>query len=440
MPHLRSRGAQAGFTIIELSLTLLITAMVIVAVLGLFDFTNKIASVQSNVSDMQQSLRTAQVGIERLVRMAGRGGMPMSMTLPAGNAVWTIDNVPANTRIAGVSTPEVLAGSDILIVRGIFSTPIYQINAQGVGIFTLRDGSGNVTTDPAQAFTGTLLIGALSHTGIPQSLEALDRAVDDKVHEALILRSASNRDVYAVVELIPETSNVDLANQARLDFRIRGSAIADGFRALSSGGNFPATLQRVGFAGILEEHRFYVRRTLAGTEVAPMLAQARVLPNTQVAYGPIGDPANSDNLAVVLADNILDLQVALGLDTPNHVPRPLPPGAPPEPAGLTTIDADPVNGYISEANDGVNDDWLFNSTADNPAQAVWNGARLCYVRLNLLARTDRRDTAYQSPVLSQIEDRTYAVNDPLNLALSAGGTDRMFRRRILQTTINVRNL
>jgi type II secretory pathway pseudopilin PulG len=439
MAHAGSRDAQAGFTLAELVVALLVTVMVIIAVLGLFDFTSKIASVQSNVSDMQESLRTAQAEIEHLVRMAGRGGMPMSTALPQGNAVWTVDNVAAGTRIAGAGTPEVLAGSDILIVRGIFST-VYQVNSQGVGVFTLRDAGGNPTANPAQAFTGTLVIGAASTTGIPQSLSTLDKAVSDGVHEALVLRSASNRDVYAVVELLPETSNVDLANQARLDFRIRGSATADSFRALSSGGDFPATLQKVGYAGILDEHRYYVRRTVAGTEVAPVLTRARVLPNTQTAYGPLGNPANSENLSIDLADNILDLQVALALDTTNHIPRPLPVGAPPEPAGLTTIDANPANGYISEANDGVNDDWLYNSTTDSPAQPVWAGARLCYVRLNLLARTDRRDTAYEAPALARIEDRTYAVNDPLNVARTAGGTDRMFRRRILQTTINVRNL
>lgn len=440
MPDLRSRSSQAGFTMVELIVALLVVVQVLVAVLVLFNFVNKISRVQTNVSDMQQSLRTAQSEMERVIRMAGRGGIPMSTALPLGNALWVVDNVAANARIAGATSPQVVAGSDVLVVRGVFASPMYQINSLGMGVFTLKDAANNPTLDPAQAFTGTIMIGAVSPTSITQSLKTLDDAVTNGVHEALVLMSARNRDVFAVVELIPETSNVDLANQAQINFRIQGSVTADSFRQLSSGGTFPATLTSVGFVGVLEEHRFYVRRTLAGAEVAPILTRARVLPNTQVAYGPLGDAANDANLEIDLADNILDLQVALGLDTINHVPRPRPAGAPAEPAGLTSIDADPINGYISEATDGVNDDWLFNSTVDNPVNPVWTGARLCYVRLNLLARTDRRDPGYQAPVLSQIEDRTYAVNDPLNLAQSAGGIDRMFRRRILQTIINVRNL
>ncbi|HYG62885.1 MAG TPA: hypothetical protein VEL74_09915, partial [Thermoanaerobaculia bacterium] len=67
-------------------------------------------------------------------------------------------------------------------------------------------------------------------------------------------------------------------------------------------------------------------------------------------------------------------------------------------------------------------------------------APLYYVRWNLLARTARRDTKYEAPVLGRIEDRTYAAADPLNRANSANGTERMFRRRIIQTVVNLRNL
>jgi hypothetical protein len=424
---------------VELVVSLLVVVVVLVAVLTLFDFTSKVASVQTNVADMQQSLRTAQSEIERVVRMAGRGGIPMSTSLPLGSAVWVLDNVPVGSKIAGATSPDVVPGSDVLIVRGIFSTPIYQINSLGLGVYTLRDVSGNPTLDPAQAVTGTIQVGAVSPTSINQNLQALADAVSQGIPEALVLVSARNREVFAVVELLPATSSVDVSSTASIDFRIQGSVTSDAYRALTAGA-FPATLTSVGFLGILEEHRFYVRETLAGSEVAPALTRARVLANTQVAYGPSGNPGNAANLAIDLADNILDLQVALALDTPNHVPRPLPPGAPAEPAGLTTIDADPVNGYISEAGDGVNDDWLFNSTNDSAANPVWTGARLCYVRLNLVARTDRRDTAYEAPPLGQIEDRLYASNDPMNLAQSVGGSQRMFRRRILRTTINVRNL
>src|SRR5262249_10244716 len=135
-------------------------------------------------------------------------------------------------------------------------------------------------------------------------------------------------------------------------------------------------------------------------------------------------------------DDILDFQVALGLDTTNHVAR----ATPPDPPGLTltTIAADPVNCYISEAANGQNDDWLFNSTVDDATNAVWANAPLYYVRLSLLARTDRRDptAGYQAPKISTIEDHDYTASDPLSVNTT---TERRYRRRMLQTTIDVRN-
>ena len=166
----------------------------------------------------------------------------------------------------------------------------------------------------------------------------------------------------------------------------------------------------------------------------PHLSRARALPGTQVPWGPgaTGDP---ENWAQDVADNVLDLQVALGFDSPVHVPRV--PAIAGEPAGLTTVAANPDAGYVSESTNGANDDWLFNSGADNPNAAQWANASLYYVRWSLLARTARRDPGYEAPKLGRMEDHTYGVADPLNVAK---GPERMFRRRILQTVVNLRNL
>ena len=90
-----------------------------------------------------------------------------------------------------------------------------------------------------------------------------------------------------------------------------------------------------------------------------------------------------------------------------------------------------------KAANGQNDDWLYNDTTDNAAAAVWTNAPLYYVRLSLLARTDRRDPSYyQAPTVNRIEDHVYATSDPLNVNTVA---ERRYRRRLLQTTIDVRN-
>ena len=93
-----------------------------------------------------------------------------------------------------------------------------------------------------------------------------------------------------------------------------------------------------------------------------------------------------------------------------------------------------TQGAISETADGESDDWLLNGErAFDPAFLA--GADLHYVRLNTLARTDRRDKEFQSPELVRIENRAFDASSPFN-----SREDRMFRRRLLRTVVDVRNL
>jgi len=428
----RRFARESGFTLLEVTVALLTVVIVLLGVLALFDFTNRVSRVQTHVADMQQGLRISQLEVERIVRMAGRGGLPTTNVAPGG-AIWVANNVPDNTTIGGAGTPEVSAGTDVLTLRGTFDTPIYQIdNRGGAGSLIYRDNNGQITTNPAQAVRGVLLVNAVSPTQIPQSLEPLRLAIQAGVPEALMLVNWVSPGVYAVVELDPANSGV-AGNQATLAFRISGTPLAAAYARLSPNGVFPAAMTSVAFASLVEEHRFYIREV---DGFAPRLTRARTLPATEIAYGPAGGPNNANNWALDVTDNVLDLQVALGLDTQNHVPRPRAPGEPNEPPNLTTIAADPVNGYISEAADGEDDDWLFNSADDNRADAVWLNTLPYYMRLTFLVRTERPDPAvYQAPSLATLEDRVYPANHPFNSAV-----DRRYRRRAVQTVINLRNL
>lgn len=451
----RPRRRQGGFTLVELAISLIVVIEVLLGVLLLFDFTNKLSHAQTNIADMQQSLRVAQSEMETMLRMAGRGELKFSPVTP-GQALWVRDNVPANSNVGDAASYQVVDGTDVLTVRGVFSTPLYQINAKDKSTIEFRDASGNVTVDPAQAVTVKITVSNVSPTFFTQNLQPLADAVStttnpNGIPEALVLKDASNFDNYAVVELIPGIGNSTVtATQAVLKCRVRGTAsdLVTSYAKLGPGGTYPPKLSSVMSLGILEEYRFYVRKNFAilgnaASEPMPKLARARFMPGTDLPYGP--NPAPANNLATYsldLADNILDLQVALGLDTTWHVARTRPPGAPAEPGGLTTILADPVNGYISEAANGVNDDWLYNSTADDVTDAQWANVQVYFARVSLLARTDRRDWKYEAPAIGTIEDRTYLATDALNLANATAGSkqQRQYRRRILQTVIDMRNL
>src|SRR5829696_4169142 len=105
-------SAQAGFTLVELLVTLAITVLLMVAVLATFDFNGRIARVQTNVADMQQSLRISQDDLVRMVRMAGRGNLPPSDAThpyPEGIAFAVKEDAGGANLVAGDDLTRVLA-------------------------------------------------------------------------------------------------------------------------------------------------------------------------------------------------------------------------------------------------------------------------------------------------------------------------------------------
>jgi prepilin-type N-terminal cleavage/methylation domain-containing protein len=416
------RARQRGFTLIEVMVSLIVTVIVLLGVLALFDFSNKLARVQTNISDMQQSLRVAQTDAVRLIRMAGRGGLPLG-TVPDGWAVAVRDNVAAGSHIGDAATPEVVPGSDVLTIRGVFTSPIYQVNTADPAAFNL-----NSKVAPT---SGTVHVRNTTPTAIPQDLTALKDAIQKNRHEALLLVSPQSAAVWAVVELNPSTSDVTNPNDFVVGFTIvGGSHSADYLKFSSAGaGTYPTDLTNAAFVGLVEEYRFYVRRAFAVTgddnsDLTPKLSRARAYPGTQAPWGD-----DAENWRVDIADNIFDLQVALGLDTPAKDPG----------AGACTggtIASDEVNCGIYEAADGENDDWMYNGEKVTDPLSFAN-SDLHYVRLTTLARTDRRDKDYAAPTLVRVENNKYDTPDT---SVFNSDTERMYRRRILRTVIDMRNL
>jgi len=430
-PAARPRAA-AGFTLTEMMITLAIFAIVILAILAMLDINGRIARVEGHVTDMQQSLRVAQSDVVRSVRMAARGGLPGALFqdgttgfagrfLPTGVALEVANNVASNTMVAGSATAPVLEGTDVLTVRGVFSR-LYQTNAAGAGL-TLNDANADGYPD-----TGQLLVSNVSPTGVPQDLQPLAEAITASQGgnpDALLLASPLDDLIYVVVEIDPSstftTSGGDIT-QATINFNANGTARSDLYAQLSPGGRFPKDMTTVALAGVLEEYRYYVRApgALTAANVAtlePSLARARVYPGTNIPFA--GDTAN---LHEEIADNVFDLQVALGID---------------------------VNGdsAVAEGTDTATrkaDEWLFNESGDDTTAATWNGtsaapAHVFFVRLNTLARTARRDaqTKWQAPALSRVEDKDYTLSP---FALFNTATERKFRRQSLQTVVDLRNL
>lgn len=397
---------ERGFTLIEVMVSLAVMVIVLIGLLALLEFNSRVAKAQVNVAGMQQSLRVAQAGMVRDLRMAGRGGLPSfrpadpvnpnqfgGLLLPAGAALAVLNDVPPNTVLGGNAAAAVVPGTDVLTIRGVLSTTFYQVNP---------------TSDGEVSNTGTdsIVVRDTSPTGVPQNTQDLQRALtacDNGVcPEALLLVSALNDDIQAVVQL---TGGQAVAGGVQINFTTAGTHGSD-YLDLSPNGQFPATFTAVAAVGILEEYRYYVRDAAP----APSLARARFYPGTETAH-----QNNPANLTVDMADNILDLQLALGIDQNNDE-------------------------TITDTGDET-DEWLFNDPDDvDDDTALWNSPDrpLYYVRITTLARTDRLDPRYVSPAIAAIEDRVY--DEPASPATEDEILDRSYRRRQLSTVVDLRNL
>ncbi|MFL6202946.1 MAG: PilW family protein [Thermoanaerobaculia bacterium] len=340
-----SRRAEAGFTLIELLISLAVTAVLILGVLATFDFSARMNRVQLNVADMQQSLRIAQNEVVKLSRMTGRG------SLPANIAVQVTNNVAASTNlVAADSQTRIEPSTDVLRLRGVFSSSLYQIDWQDPSVWNAPDASGN---------NGSVLVRPLA-AGVPQNLKALLDVAKD--NESLLL--VTPFDIYAVARI-----NGDAAMEGgnlRINFKRH---LPTNEAALS--GPLTAGMPAAAYIGILEEYVFYVRHG-DGSD-APVLAKARMVPGSNVPYG------DAENGRLDLADNIYDLQAALGFGVA---------GAP-------------------------------------------------ELRVTTLVRTDRSDPGqYLAPLLpATIEDHAYPANHLLN-----SRAERRHRWRLMQTSVNLRNL
>jgi type II secretory pathway pseudopilin PulG len=473
-PVARQRSAR-GFTIVEMTISLFILVVVIVGVLALFDLASRISRVQVDVAGMQESVRTGQYDMIRMVRMAGRGGVPIQTDvltppfpaltskylLPSGNAISVVNNVKANVFMDAPptnttsNTHRILEGTDVLTVRGAFNSPAYGV---ADGSFTFAGNAGQFRLDyyPRPALP------------VPQTLQPLANAILDSRKptgrpEAMILVSNLDQRFYHIVEIDAANSVITSGDPdgagplptQTVSILVRFTVTPSGPPPAAasprseywwmSGSDWDTQITQSGVAtaALLEEYRYYILdddREAPGTTAAPThprLVRARVYPGSQLVYN--SDPAN---WTVPIADNVADLQVAFGIETGTgsaFVPE----------EGLLTADK-------------ATDEWLFNVAGDSDAAGnvitpgKWTAAtsHLAYVRLTTTAYSERRDrnlpaepitnpVAINSDVSVTTEDHGYTIwnpKDPPRRPAKLLTPDQSYRRRALRTVIDLRNL
>lgn len=417
------RNPTGGFTLVEVLIALVVFVEVILALLVLFDSTNQLARRQSYLTELQQSQRVAQQQIVSLVRMAGRGGMPAYVALdlrppldgvpdtavPRGLLI-TNDH-PGGELDPGNANTAVLAGTDVITVRGVLSTPIYTVNSESPSHFVVNDSNPTDLVGRIEVYQDIL-----PGTPLGNDIEDLRKLRDESLRAPLIVVSDRDDAIYGLLEFDPTQSALDPADgmPASVATRINGGTHSADYLGLSNfsisfpGGSFKSNLDGVGFVGIVEEYRFYIRPV----QENPSDPQSRVAYRLAVARFLAGTTTFLDFQDV--ADNIIDLQVALGVDLNR-------------------------DGVITDAGDAT-DEWLFNHSGDdvdyvNSDNTTMLGREpLYYVRLSTVAFTDRPDMGYVAPPLTQLEDHAYGSTSIFNQR-----PEDRYRRSVHTDLIDLRN-
>lgn len=453
------RVREQGFSLLELIIAMAIATEVLLAAGLIFDVHNRMASVQTQITDMQQSLRIGHYDMVRLLRMAGRGGLPGTFVVNPGpplrlqgNAIDVRDGVlesdDSNQVAIGTNSPRAVPGTDILILRGCISAPLYQVAGTGVDF------------QMTSATTAQITLSNPSPIGIPQCLrpiaEQLPANGGPGITGPMILGSSRDRTTFYVAEITSagattgdpmDCSAAAPASTVVLNLDVQPNVFSPGAFDPAMG---------VALVCQLEEYRYFVREAQSAVGPGavdieqPRLSRARMVPGTELPY-----LADAANLQLDIADGIFDLQVALGFDSDYPAPDGGTPGAIGDDTDNLGVDDTIFEGDADDPDAREADDWLFNTPDDHPDDIQWtvhqfpgndvNPVDLLYVRLTLAARTSRPDPRFEAedmdgdPANGQdlLEDNDY--NDT-PASVFKQGVNRNFRHRILQTLVDLRNL
>ena len=433
MPVNPPTSRQSGFSLIELLIGMLIALEILVVALTVFDVHNRMARLQLQITDMQQSLRVAQYDMVRTTRMAGRGGLPadfrvdpddLSVPWLRGLAVEARDNVldgGDNEVALGTADPVALPGTDILTVRGCLSGILFQMDA----------------ANPADFTPTSLVVHRNLPNGRSQDLSAL---LETGFSSPMLLQSSVSRGQYAVAEVRPSPE------------RIQDVTLTITFTSVLSPPNplvvAPPAGFVPGFACALEEYRYYVRQNFEtpgdnATPLKPRLTRARMIPGTEIA------PCRS-----------------------RRQPHARPRRRHLRPPGRARLRHRPRLGgqwrrllrrryrrprrrrrllrrrrrrcprhrrLARQLERGQPDRREYRVNAAIPARAV----RLYYVRISTLVRTARRDPRFVAPDFDPIAGEDFIENNDYDAApadVFKTPENRQYRHRLLRTVVDLRNI
>jgi hypothetical protein len=440
------RSLGAGVTLVETLIAVVLSSMLILAALTLWDSAGRLNKSEIEVAAAQESVRFGLHQMARAVRMAGAGGLFVTQAvllrpdpgLPGVTASGDgdYDNVVTGvvTDVAGRSVP-VRPGTDVLEVRGVLFSPLLGFDgASGCGPCNGADelrvravtASGHVNDDPVRRPRFSAIDSYTS--GVSDRRPMLVVAVDgdDRTPACSERRPGFPRRApqpsYHVGLLTAPTALVASGTLQTVDFSDRlAREIATEDPRDSPPADPDPPLHALRRAGILDDVLFFVDNT---DPVHPTLSRAH-------RRGARFD-------VVPLAEDVEDLQVAYGVDGLYASDAVAPDGALGRLVGVTEGDPDPS---VSTQIDG--DEWVPNAEGERPfttGDLRSSDARcpaLSAVMIALVAKARDPDPTFRGRGAFGL----HALNSPKETRDYSGTslTAPRYRRRIQTVTVGLRN-
>ncbi len=303
------RPVDRGFSLLEAMVALLLLTVIIGAFLAMLNTFSGLVKIQGNIADTTENMRYTMAALVRVTRMAGTGGLPIVYPDSTGNlaplAVDVADNVGATTTFSSAVNSAnwdatagrtAVAGTDVLRIRGVLTSPNYDIfggnfNAPTSPTTVTVPETSPWTTDPLNPFFNDMS-QPLDNTGRP-FLISLQFPLDIAPSIGGLRRYAT----YRIVEATNVAATGTSPNQTQV-FTFDDTA----YTSLNPGGLSPAAVPstQAYAAGYLDDFIFYIALNNFGE---PSLYRLRV-----------NQPGTVTFTAEELVPNVSNFQVSLGCD------------------------------------------------------------------------------------------------------------------------------
>jgi prepilin-type N-terminal cleavage/methylation domain-containing protein len=469
-----SRASERGYTLAEM---IVVTALLLIAMLGLlavFDASARINKSETDVADAQGAVRYGIYQMTRVIRMAGAGGLYVTqavlnakgagmtgITIGAGNSY---NNVPAGTKIKEAVTGAFISvrpGTDMIEIRGVIQSPLLGFDHQSgcsAGCVTAGETIlvlpipgdvtiGKLVNDETTQRPQFAAIDAYtsSITGATDSMFAI---MSDGVTDLHVGCSDPNPNgvqrypqvMYNVGRLLAATQ-LNTPTGPPLDARVFSASadftdsMAEHINAeLPSGGALPPSpIQTAHRVGVLDDIIYFIAMLPNADDpqgLHPYLAQ--------------GIRRGDAFQITALADDVEDLQIAYGIDAngDNSVTRTGVVNPPYDTDTNSSITAGNDEWRPNVATEAVptevdfqSDPTLADPTNHSGVPPAAHCPRLHAVMLSLLAKAHDSDPTYKGPAASG-----YVLMDvPLSGGVPTTAVPGRYRRRVQTLRINLRN-